>query len=98
MDKQTVVKNFRKQREISKRGLSGQYENTETTWSFYNADAMTYSDRIQFEDTFGRKRRALINFNKVQQNVDSVVGFMAQNRREAKYIAHVNADQGQQLY
>jgi hypothetical protein len=98
MDETTVKKLFRKQREISKRGLSQQYENTESCWSFYNADAMTYSDRIQFEDTFGRKRRAIVNFNKVQQNVDSVVGFMAQNRREAKYIAHVTAEQGQQLY
>lgn len=96
--KATVSRIFRKQREISKRGLSQQYENTETCWSFYNADQMTYSDRIQFEDTWGRKRRAIVNFNKVQQNVDSVVGFMAQNRRQAKYIAHVPKDMGQQLY
>lgn len=89
---------FKKQREISKRGLSQQYENTESCWSFYNADQMTYSDRIQFEDTWGRKRRAIVNFNKVQQNVDSVVGFMAQNRRQAKYIAHVPKDQRQDLY
>lgn len=97
-NKKSVSKTHRKQREISKRGLASQYENTETAWSFYNADQMTYSDRIQFEDTWGRKRRALVNFNKVQQNVDSVVGFMAQNRRQAKYIAHLNADEGQQLY
>lgn len=93
-----VAKIFRKQREISKRGLSQQYENTESCWSFYNADQMTYSDRIQFEDTWGRKRRAMVNFNKVQQNVDSVVGFMAQNRRQAKFIAHVPKDQNQELY
>lgn len=93
-----VAKIFRKQREISKRGLSQQYENTESCWSFYNADQMTYSDRIQFEDTWGRKRRAIVNFNKVQQNVDSVVGFMAQNRRQAKFIAHVPKDQQQDLY
>lgn len=98
INKTTVPKIFRKQREISKRGLSQQYENTETAWSFYNADQMTYSDRIQFEDTWGRKRRAIVNFNKVQQNVDSVVGFMAQNRRQAKFIAHVPKDQNQELY
>lgn len=98
MNDANIAKIFRKQREISKRGLSQQYENTESCWSFYNADQMTYSDRIQFEDTWGRKRRAIVNFNKVQQNVDSVVGFMAQNRRQAKYIAHVPKDQGQELY
>lgn len=94
----TVPKIFKKQREISKRGLSAQYENTESCWSFYNADQMSYSDRIQFEDTWGRKRRALVNFNKVQPSIDAVVGFTAQNRRVAKYIAHVTQDQGQQLY
>lgn len=98
MDDKTISDKFHKQREISKRGLSQQYENTETAYSFYNADQMTYSDRIQFEDTWGRKRRATVNFNKVQQNVDSVVGFMAQNRRQATFIAYLNEDQGQQLY
>ncbi len=93
-----VARIFKKQKEISKRGLSQQYENTESCWSFYNADQMTYSDRIQFEDTWGRKRRAIVNFNKVQNNVDSVVGFMAQNRRQAKFIAHLPKDQNQELY
>ena len=98
MNEKTVSKIFRKQREISKRGLSQQYENTESSWSFYNADQMTYSDRIQFMDTWGRKRRAIVNFNEVQPNVDAVAGFMAQNRRQAKAIARLNQNQGQQLY
>lgn len=94
----SVAQIFRRHREISKRGLAQQYENTESCWSFYNADQMTYSDRIQFEDTWGRKRRAIVNFNKVQQNVDSVVGFMAQNRRQAKYLAHLPRNNGQEIY
>lgn len=98
MSESAVSKTFRKQREISKRGLSQQYENTESSWSFYNADQMTYSDRIQFMDTWGRKRRAVVNFNEVQPNVDAVAGFMAQNRRQAKAIARLNQDQGQQVY
>lgn len=98
MNKEVVAKVFRKQREISKRGLSGQYENTESCWSFYNSDQMTYSDRIQFEDTWGRKRRAIVNFNEVQPNVDAVAGFMMQNRRRASVIARLNKNQQQQLY
>jgi hypothetical protein len=98
MNEVTVSKIFRKQREISKRGLSQQYENTESSWSFYNADQMTYSDRIQFQDTWGRKRRAIVNFNEVQPGVDAVAGFMMQNRRQAKGIARLNPDAGQQLY
>lgn len=96
--KSNIPKLFKKQRETSKRGLASQYENTETCYSFYNADQMTYSDRIQFEDTWGRKRRAMVNFNKVQQNVDAVVGFMAQNRRQAKFVARLNQNEGQQNY
>lgn len=93
-----VAKLTKKHRDTSKRGLSQQYENTETCWSFYNADQMTYSDRIQFADTWGRRRRAIVNFNDVQKNVDSVAGFMTQNRRLAKYVARLNQNQGQQLY
>lgn len=97
-DKRKIARLLEKQRNISKRGLSPQYENTISCQSFYNGDMMNYTDRIQFMDTVGRRRRATVNFNKIQSNVDSVVGFMAQNRRQAKYIARVNADQGQQLY
>jgi hypothetical protein len=97
-DKKKIARLLDKQRNISKRGLSPQYENTIACQSFYNGDMMNYTDRIQFMDTVGRRKRASVNFNKIQSNVDSVVGFMAQNRRQAKYIARVNADQGQQLY
>jgi hypothetical protein len=93
-----VAKLCKKQRNISKRNLSPQWENTELCQQYYNGEPQTYSDQIQFEDTMGRRKRALVNFNKVQSNVDAVVGFMAQNRRQAKFIARVNANQGQQLY
>lgn len=88
----------KKQRTITGRGLSNQYDNTDACRAFYNGDTMTYEDKVQFADTTGRKRRALVRFNKVQSNVDGVAGFMAQNRRQAKYIARVNANQGQQTY
>jgi hypothetical protein len=89
---------FTKQRNISRRGLSQQYENTDACFSFYNGDQMTYQDRIQFLEPTGNRKRALVQFNKVQPNVDAVVGFMAQNRRQAKFIAHLNASEDQQIY
>lgn len=98
MDKLDIAKNFNKQKEISKRGLASQWENTETCWQFYNGNQMTYSDNIQFADTWGRRRRAMVEFNKVQPNVDGVVGFMAQNRRQAKYIARLPKKQHQVNY
>jgi hypothetical protein len=98
MNKSEVVKTCKKQRTYSKRGLASQYENTRTCIEFYNGDTMSYEDRIQFVDEFGRRKRALVQFNKVQPNVDSVVGFMAQNRRQAKYIARLNGSEEQNLY
>lgn len=98
MNDKQVAKTVRKQQTISKRGLSTQYENTITTQEFYNGDTMSYEDRIQFIDDFGHRRRALVQFNKVQMNVDAVVGFMAQNRRQAKYIARLTASEKQNLY
>lgn len=93
-----VAKLFKKQWKQSKSGLSDQYTNTKTTIEFYNGDTMSYEDRIQFIDDIGERKRALVQFNKVQPNVDSVVGFMAQNRRMARYIARQNDSQKQNLY
>lgn len=93
-----TIKLLEKQRNITRRGLSIQYENTRTSQEFYNGDTMSYEDRIQFIDDFGSRRRAIVQFNKVKPNVDAVVGFMAQNRRQAKYIARLNGSEEQNLY
>jgi hypothetical protein len=93
-----LAKLFKKQRDHAKRGLGKQYDNTVMTQSFYNDNQSSFSDTVQFADDNGRRRRAMVNFQKIQQSVDSVVGFMAQNRRQAKYIARINDDQSRQLY
>jgi hypothetical protein len=89
---------LKKQRRISQTGLASQYENTMTAIEFYNGDTMSYEDRIQFVDDFGNRKRALVQFNKIQPNVEAVVGFMAQNRRQARYIARLNGSEEQALY
>lgn len=96
--KSDIAKLFEKQKKQAKRGLSNQYDQTILTQTYYANDDSSYQDYVQFVDDLGRRRRALVNFQKIQQSVDSVVGFMAQNRRQAKYIAHINQDQAQQLY
>lgn len=93
-----IAKLFKKQRNQAKRGLGVQYDNTVLCQSFYNDNQSNYSDWVQFADDNGRRRRAMVNFQKIAQNIDSVVGFMAQNRRQAKFLAHVNNDQMQQIY
>ena len=92
------AKKVKKQRDHAKRGLSTQYDNTIMCQGFYNDSQSNYSDYVQFSDDNGRRRRAMVNFQKIQQSVDAVCGFMAQNRRQAKYIARVNSDQARQLY
>lgn len=98
MNKSEVAKKFKKDRTLAKRGLGAQYDNNIKAIEFYNGDTMSYEDRIQFIDDLGTRRRALVQFNKVQPNVDAVTGFMAQNRRQAKFIAHVPKSEDQQNY
>ena len=93
-----IVEMFEKQRKQAKRGLSAQYDNTTRCQQYYNNPESTYSDQVQFNDAMGRKRRAVVNFSKIGPNVDSIVGFMAQNRRQAKFIARVNSAEAMQLY
>lgn len=93
-----LIKLFKKQRDLSKRGLGVQYDNTILCQSFYNDTKSNYSDIMQFADDTGRRRKATVNFQKIAQNIDSVVGFMAQNRRQAKYIANIKRDDYQQVY
>ena len=94
MNKKDAGATCKKYLKISKRGLGNQYNNTEACQSFYNGNMMTYEDKIQFVDSSGSRKRATVKFNKVQSNVDSVVGFMAQNRRQAKFMARVKASAG----
>lgn len=93
-----IAKLFDKQRKQAKKGLSSQYDNTILTQTYYNDSESSYQQQMQFSDQLGRKRRAQVNFQKIQQNIDAVVGFMAQNRRQAKYIARVNGEAPQQIY
>lgn len=92
------LKTIKKQKDRAIAALGDQYDNTRRCFAAYNANNTEYQDQIQFADTLGRKKRAQVRFNDIQSPVDSVVGFMAQNRRKAKYIARVDATPAQQLY
>lgn len=93
-----VSKLFKEQHDHAKRGLSNQYDNTLLCQTYYNDSQSNYTDTVQFADDNGRRRRAQVYFQKIPANIDAIVGFMAQNRRQAKFVAHVNNDQSQQLY
>jgi hypothetical protein len=93
-----IVQQFKKHRQISERGLTKQYENTKECEAFYAGDFMSYRDQVQFADPMGRKKKAMVQFNKVKPYVNAVKGFMAQNRRRSKYIARVEAEPLRNLY
>jgi len=100
MDSDTkLAERFKKEHELASRGLSVQRDNTVYCQTYYNSPTSQYWDAIRYGDETGmRRRRGLVRFQKIQQHIDSIVGFMAQNRRQAKYIARVSNNQAMQLY
>ena len=90
--------NFKRHKKQTERGLSKQYENMRHCAAFYAGDIMDYRDNIQFTNQLGMKKRAMVQFNKVKPYVNVVKGFMAQNRRKAKYEASMKGTKAQELY
>jgi hypothetical protein len=93
-----IITQFKKHRKSTQRGLSKQYENFRVCQSFYAGDIMDYRDNIQFTNQLGMKKRAMVQFNKVKPYVNVVKGFMAQNRRKAKYEASMPESKEQLMY
>lgn len=91
-----LAQQFKRHKGVSERYLQKQYDNTKNCQEFYAGDFMSYRDIIQFEVGATRKR-AMVQFNKIKPYVSAVKGFMAQNRRKAKYSARVQS-QMQELY
>ena len=93
-----VAKQFKKHIGISKGKLSKQFSNTRKCQSFYAGDFMSYQDTVDYADLSGKKRKALVKFNKVKPYVNAVKGFMAQNRRRPKYEARIEQSTAQELF
>jgi hypothetical protein len=93
-----IAEIFNKHRKISRAALSAQYQNTQNCFAFYNGEPQRATELVQFVAGDGRKKRAQVNFNNIQSNIDVVCGFMAQNRGVAKFIARVPDNQAQELY
>lgn len=96
-DNKTIAKEARKNILSSKSALSKQYNNTRQCQAFYAGNAMSYKDSVQFSTVSGKKK-AQVQFNHVKPYVNSVKGFMAQNRREGKYIARDESPMLQKQY
>lgn len=93
-----IAKQFKRHKEITQSRLNKQYSNTKKCQSFYAGDFMSYEDRVDFPMPGGKKKKALVKFNKVKPYVNAVKGFMAQNRRKPKYEARIQNDKLQELF
>lgn len=89
---------FKKHLGLTKGKLAKQYGNTKKCQSFYGNDMMSYKDSVAYTDSIGRARKAMVKFNKVKPYVNSVKGFMAQNRRKPKYEARIQNSKAQELF
>lgn len=93
-----IIKQWKKQKKITKDGLSPQYRNTEECQAFYAGDFADFWIGAQAVDSFGVKKRAMVQVNKVKPYVNAVKGFMAQNRRQIKYSARVFGEMKQTMF
>jgi hypothetical protein len=93
-----LIAQFKRHLGISKGKLAKQYSNTKRCQAFYAGDIMSYKDTVSYVDQSGRARKTLVKFNKVKPYVNSVKGFMAQNRRRPKYEARIENSKLQELF
>lgn len=93
-----IAAQFKKHKSLTQSRLSKQYRNTKKCQAFYAGDIMSYEDHVDFTDVRGRKKKALVKFNKVKPYVNAVKGFMAQNRRKPKYEARIQNAKVQELF
>jgi len=74
-----IVKQFRKHRKISERGLSLQKTEDTINMGYWAGDEQFYNTNITDET------KEMVVLNRVKPFVDAVTGFMIQNRRRPKY-------------
>jgi len=96
--KTEIAKQFKKHKSTSNRLLSKQFDNTKKCQAFYAGDFMEYKDTVQFATPLGKKKKAMVQINKVKPYINAVKGFAAQNRRQAKYVARKTNEKLQELY
>jgi len=92
-----LIKQFEHHYNISKQGLKGQYRHIQECQAFYSGDYMAYKDAYAFGRGSSRRLKE-VQFNRVKPYVNSIVGFMAQQRRKPNYEARMKDKQEQLAY
>lgn len=86
--KEDISKDFERHFKITRSGCMKQWEHIRECQRFYSGDYMNYRDNF----TVGRgasSRIKEVQFNRVKPYVNSIVGFMAQQRRKPDYQARI---------
>lgn len=85
-----ILDEFTSRKKISNSGLSNQWNHIKECRAFYAGNYMNYTGIIP-----SRGKVKEVSFNSVKPYVNSIVGFMAQNRRKPDYQAKVPDSQEQ---
>lgn len=83
-----IIKQFKKHKGVSERGLADQFKNTEKCYQYFEAN---------FFDT-SKANRKPVQIDKVSPYINAVNGFMIQNRPVIKYAARTQDEQAQEFY
>lgn len=84
-----LIEQFERDKTEAHGALAKQYENTEECQEFYNGDFMSYRDRLYRGFDTQPSKKVIVQFNKIKPYVNAVKGWLAQNRRKAKYLARI---------
>lgn len=94
MKDEDLLDQFNEHYQITKSGLMAQYKHINECLAFYAGDYMNYKDNLQYGRGSSRKIKE-VSFNRVKPYVNSIVGFMAQQRRKPDYQARIPEKQDQ---
>ena len=71
----------------SRSKLGKQYKNTRECQAFYAGDVMDYKDTVQFNEKSGKKKKAMVQINKVKPYVNAVKGFPVTIERRRRLLS-----------
>lgn len=92
--KKDIAAQFERHYKITRQGCKKQYEHIRECQAFYSGDYMSYKDNFAFGRGASRQVKE-VQFNRVKPYVNSIVGFMAQQRTKPDYQARIGNPEDQ---
>jgi len=92
-----IIEQFEKRKNISLSSLARQYENTKLCQAFYSGE-WGYKENSYIIGHDGKKRKLETHINYIKPYVNSIRGFLIQNRNTAKYLARIEKQDEMRQY